>query len=96
MILLLKLSRTFYTRHPDGVIDPADDEVPDPERRHAVVAVGHGAVGGQAAILVRNSWGPTWGIGGYGWLTERFVGPRLFGAATLEEDVDVSTRSVAA
>jgi hypothetical protein len=96
VILLLKLSRTFYNRHPDGVIDPADDEVPDPERRHAVVAVGHGAVGGQAAILVRNSWGPTWGIGGYGWLTERFVGPRLFGAATLKEDVDVSTRSVAA
>ncbi len=96
VIILLTLSRTFYARSSRGVVDPADDEVPEPQRRHAVIAVGHGTVDGQRAILVRNSWGPTWGDGGYGWLTEQFLGPRIFAAATLLEEVDVSTRSDAA
>jgi Papain family cysteine protease len=96
VILLLMLSRAFYARHPRGVVDPDDNEMPEPQRRHAVVAVGHGAVDAQRAILVRNSWGPTWGDGGYGWLTERFLSPRIFAAATLLEEVDVSSRSTAA
>jgi Papain family cysteine protease len=96
MIILLMLSRAFYQRHPQGVVDPASDERPEPERRHAVVAVGHGTVDGQRTILVRNSWGPNWGDAGYGWLTERFLGPRIYAAATLLEEVDVSAHSAAA
>ncbi|MDR3474374.1 MAG: C1 family peptidase [Devosia sp.] len=96
VVLLLMLSRSFYNRRPDGVVDPAVDEVPEPQRRHAVIAVGHGTVDGQPAVLIRNSWGPSWGVEGYGWLTECFVGPRIFGAAVLREEVDVSPRSVAA
>lgn len=95
VIILLMLSRAFYARNPQGVVDPAIDETPEPQRRHAVIAVGHGTVDGQRAILVRNSWGPTWGDAGYGWLTERFLTPRIFAAALLLEEVDVSARSAA-
>ncbi|MBE9136629.1 hypothetical protein IQ254_05335 [Nodosilinea sp. LEGE 07088] len=50
---------------------------------HAVVAVGYhnykrvpfsGGKGySQGAILVRNSWGTDWGIGGYGWLPYEYI-----------------------
>jgi hypothetical protein len=96
LIVLLTLSRAFYLRNPQGVVDPAIDEQPEPDRRHAVIAAGHGIVDGQRAILVRNSWGPSWGDAGYGWLTERSLGPRVYAAATLLEEVDVSARSAAA
>ena len=96
VILLLMLSRSFYMPVPDGVIAPGPSEVPEPARRHAVVAVGHGMVSGERAILVRNSWGAGWGIAGHGWLTESFVEPRLFAAALLAEEVDVSASSLAA
>jgi hypothetical protein len=61
-----------------------------------VIAVGHGQVDGHRAILIRNSWGERWGDGGHGWLTEAFLGPRLFAAAKLTEEVDVSARAAAA
>lgn len=96
VIVLTMLSRAFYRRNPQGVVDPAPGEQPERERRHAVVAVGHGKVDGQRAILIRNSWGPSWGDAGYGWLTERFLGPRIYAAATLLEEVDVPADSVAA
>lgn len=96
VILLLMLSRSFYAPSADAVIRPAPGETPEPARRHAVLAVAHGSVDGEPAILVRNSWGPGWGSGGHAWLTETFMAPRLFGAALLTENVDVSSRSVAA
>lgn len=38
-----------------------------PEGGHAVSIVGYDDA--KAAWLVRNSWGPTWGDGGYGWVS---------------------------
>ena len=96
VIVLTMLSRAFYQRNPQGVVDPAPGEQPEPDRRHAVIAVGHGKVDGQRAVLVRNSWGPSWGDAGYGWLTEHFLGPRIYAAATLLEEVDVPADSIAA
>ena len=96
VIILLVLSRAFYNPSAQAVVDPAPGEAPEPGRRHAVVAVGHGTVDGQGAILIRNSWGPKWGDAGHCWLTEQFLGPRIFAAATLTEEVDVSAHSAAA
>lgn len=95
VIILLTLSKAFDAPNPHGVVDPAAGETPETQRRHAVIAVGHGTVDGQRAILVRNSWGPNWGDAGHGWLTERFLNPRIFAAAMLLEEVDVSARSAA-
>ncbi len=96
VIVLTKLSRSFYQKNPQGVVDPPVDEKPEDARRHAVVAVGHGLVDGQRAVLVRNSWGPGWGDAGHGWLTERFLAPRIFAAATLLEEINVPAHSNAA
>ncbi len=87
LLLLLQLSAAFFAPRRDGVVDPAPGEAPERNRRHAVIAVGHGVVDGQNAILVRNSWGDRWAAGGYAWLTEAFLGPRLFAAAKLTEEV---------
>jgi C1A family cysteine protease len=60
---------------------------PSPKERieggHAVMAAGYddarkveNAYGGgptKGALLVRNSWGPDWGDGGYGWLPYEYV-----------------------
>lgn len=96
VILLMTLSRSFYGPDPDGVVRPASEEQPDPALRHAILAVGHGSIDGEPAVLIRNSWGGAWGQGGHAWLTAGFLGPRLFGMALLDEDDDVSSRSAAA
>lgn len=96
VVLLTTLSRSFFLPDNDGVVDPANDEFPEPSQRHAVVAVGHGTVHGAPAVLVRNSWGASWGTSGHAWLTERFLKPRLFAIANLLEEVDVSSSAVAA
>lgn len=96
VIILLMLSCAFYKPSPQAVIHPADGEAPEPARRHAVIAVGHGKVDTHRAILVRNSWDERWGDAGYGWLTEPFLAPRIFAAAKLTEEVDVSARPAAA
>lgn len=96
VILLTTVSRSFYTPDAEAVVTPPAGEQPTSTPRHAVVAVGHGTVDGDRAVLVRNSWGATWGSSGYAWLPETFLTPRLFATATLLEPVDVSPHSAAA
>lgn len=96
VMLLSSLSTSFFQPSGEGIVDPANDELPDPSLRHAILAVGHGLANGQSAILVRNSWGAGWGVEGHAWLTEKFLKPRLFATAILTEEIDVPSRSATA
>jgi hypothetical protein len=54
VIVTMSLSDAFYRPDVNGIIDAA--EPPDPQRRHAAIAVGYGTRNGRRLILVRNSW----------------------------------------
>lgn len=59
---------TFFHPDADGHIhEPAAGS--QPRGRHAVLAVGHQP----AELLIRNSWGTAWALGGYAWLGDGYV-----------------------
>jgi hypothetical protein len=97
VLVLMTLSAAFYfARSSNGIVDQQAGEQSNPNRRHAVVAVGHGLLAGQKVVLVRNSWGDGWGEQGHAWLTEAYLVPRVIRIGILTEDPDVSTRNAAA
>jgi hypothetical protein len=82
VVLAMTLSNSFYTPDAFGVVDTV--EAPNPVMRHAVVAAGTGHGGTQRFLLVRNSWGESWGISGYAWLSEVYAADKISATLTLE------------
>jgi len=82
VVLGLVVTDAFY--HPDA-LGRVPDVNPDTERGgHAVLAVGHGAhADGTSMLLIRNSWGAGWGLGGYAWLSRPYIARQLHETATL-------------
>jgi C1A family cysteine protease len=82
IVLGLIITDAFY--RPDGS-GQIPDLSPDTERGgHAVLAVGHGlSADGTPTLLIRNSWGVGWGVGGYGWLPRPYVERQLHETAML-------------
>lgn len=69
--LIVACTKTLF-KPVDGVVQHSNMVLPD--SAHALVAVGLGHMAnGINYILVRNSWGPIWGIQGHAWLPEEYV-----------------------
>lgn len=85
-LLVMTLSDAFYVPDGEGIVAAA--EPPDPARVHALVAVGHGLLmGGGRGLLVRNSWGIEWSVGGHAWIAEDYLAPRLRACVAMMEEV---------
>jgi C1A family cysteine protease len=78
----LVITDAFWTPDAAGIVPTRD---PDIERGgHAVLAVGHGQdENDDRLVLIRNSWGERWGLGGHAWLAERYLARQLHQTALL-------------
>ncbi|OGQ95840.1 MAG: hypothetical protein A2284_12635 [Deltaproteobacteria bacterium RIFOXYA12_FULL_61_11] len=52
---------------------------------HAVEIVGYRVVEGRYEFKIKNSWGPTWGLDGFGWLSAAYVQRAGWEFVTVEE-----------
>ncbi|WP_437486756.1 C1 family peptidase [Sorangium sp. So ce1014] len=76
VLLIVTLTVAMYTPDKDAIVRArAGDTVTT--RRHALLAVGSGHSGDGQYMLVRNSWGTTWGQAGHGWLHDLYLTPQL-------------------
>lgn len=79
VIVALQLTRTFFVPNADGLITHnATDPVVG---SHAVIAVGHGQSSTAGCLLIRNSWGHAWALGGYAFVEEPYVEARVLSTA---------------
>ncbi|WP_437661312.1 C1 family peptidase [Sorangium sp. So ce1182] len=79
VVLTIGISPSFYIPDVNARIFNIAGE---PETaKHALVAVGAGHDEKGAYLLVRNSWGDTWGESGHAWLHEEYVGVRMLSSA---------------
>ena len=85
VLFTMSLSRSFFSAARDGIVSA--NEPLEPKRVHALIAVGHGLHGTERFILVRNSWGEAWAMGGYAWLDAAYLKPRLLVAAIMTGDL---------
>jgi C1A family cysteine protease len=73
--LVVMATLAMYTPDAHGVVRACvGDKVTS---RHALLAVGSGHADDGEYLLVRNSWGQSWGQAGHGWLHDPYLAPQL-------------------
>lgn len=85
VVILVELTDEF--EYPDNDGEIAMPKITSPlGDYHAVVAVGAATSpdGDTRRLLVRNSWGEAWGVGGYGWMPLRYLTAFAVEAAILD------------
>lgn len=76
VLLVVALTVAMYTPDAEAIVRArASDAITT--RRHALVAVGAGHADDGSYLLVRNSWGQSWGKAGHGWIHEPYLTPQL-------------------
>lgn len=80
VLLGLIITDAFYRCDPQGRIPNVARDTP--RAAHAVLAIGCGGSDGRH-ILVRNSWGASWGDQGHGWLPPAYISRQLAEAAVV-------------
>ncbi len=81
-VLGISLPRQFFDPASPWIIAPSDRTY----GLHAVVGVGVGRRKGKLTILIRNSWGASWGDGGHALLTSDFLRRHLIDVIILAEE----------
>lgn len=72
VVLVIELTDEFDQPGSDGQIDVPSIRAPAGDY-HAILAVGAATRPNGRNLLIRNSWGDTWGAGGYAWLPVAYL-----------------------
>lgn len=85
VVVIIESTHEFEFPDPDGEVEVPHITSPLSDY-HAITVVGAATSPDGAArrLLVRNSWGPGWGAGGYGWLPVAYLEAFAVQAAVLD------------
>lgn len=85
IVLVIELTTEFEQPTPSGEIAVPALTAPVSDY-HAILALGAATNtdGSQRRLLVRNTWGPGWGAGGYGWLPLDYLSAFAVQAAAID------------
>lgn len=82
-VIVFQPSERFYSPNAAGLLPSRSPDLDLPSS-HAVIAVGYGIRSTKRHVLVRNSWGTTWGQLGHAWLPQDYLKPRLLSVMSLQ------------